>query len=465
MGKSMTDNILNGITNNELRASSTPTYIIYANNTPGIVGDGSDCTSALQTLINNTSQGTILFAIGTYVMKDVYLHENITLKSESSAIQYSNNYSPPVIFKAAAGAVSVLNTTCSGISLEGIIIDGNNNSSDGIGSSGAYNQTYRNCRFTNCKTGLGANYKGDYTGMMMTVYIDNCFFMNNGTGVDNLIDSKILNSFFVGNSYAGIRLFGADNIVTGNKIEWNNYGIKSMYGNHCTIANNIFDANNLPAISMDQYGDKTTIANNIFRRNGIAATLDREKSHLDIEGTGSLVLSGNVTVADYPNDQHTGNLVPLHSIVINNARNILATGNDLSGCTGTQIVQAASTNIQIDSARLSILEGAAKNTCIKVSAVSNIYKLDLSSTFNFVIETLDKLTKTITFTNVPNLANSITSISVILKFTNNATILFPSGTVWKDQTKPTFVVGKKYMLSFVSYDNGVSYLASYIGAW
>lgn len=450
---------------NKLNVSSIVAYEIYANNTPGIVGDGSDCTTALQTLINNTSQGTIFFDNGTYVMKDVVLHENITLKSQSSALQYSNNYSPPVIFKAAPGAVSVLNTTCSGISLEGIIIDGNNGTSDGIGSSGSYNQTYRNCKFTNCLTGLGANYKGDYTGMMMTTYIDNCFFMNNAIGIDNLIDSKILNSFFVDNSYAGIQLFGADNIVTGNKIEWNNYGIKSIYGNHCTIANNIFDGNSLCGISIGQDGDQTTIANNVFRRNGISATLDNEKSHISLEGTGNLVVSGNVTVADYPNDEHTGNLVPLHSIVMTNASNLIATGNDFSGCTGTPIVQTSSTNIQIDSLRFSKLEATSTNTFLKVSAETNIYKLDLSKAFNFSIETLDKIAKTITFTNIPKLTNSIINISVILKFTNNATITFPSGTVWKDQTKPTFVAGKKYILTFLSYDNGVSYLASAVGAW
>lgn len=431
----------------------------------GAKGDGvTDDTAAVQAAVNATGQGTLLFPVGIYIIKDVYLHDNITLMSLSSAVQYSNNNAPGVTLKAGTGATCVLNTTCSGISLVGIVIDGNNQLSDGVGSSGAYNQTFRNCRFANCNTGLGANYKDDYTGMMLTTYVDNCFFTVNKTGIDNLIDSKILNSFFVSNSYAGIRLFGSDNIVTGNKIEWNNYGIISFYGTHCTISNNIFDANNLTGITIGQWGGKTTIADNVFRRNGMTATSDKEMSHIDIELADSVVLSGNVTIYDQI-DSKTGAFYPLHSVVMNSATNTMATGNDFTGCTGIQIVQNTSTNSQIDSVRLAKLENVTSNPCLSVPAVSNVYTLNLSIASSFVVETSDTTAKTITFLNVPSVANTITSISIILKFTKNAVIRFPNGTIWKDTSSPTFVVGKRYSLLFVSYDNGTSWLASSVGAW
>lgn len=107
----------------------------------------------------------------------------------------------------------------------------------------------------------------------------------------------------------------------------------------------------------------------------------------------------------------------------------------------------------------------AVSTILTVSASSNTYTLDLSTALNFIIETTDTNAKTIAFSNVPATANTIVTISIILKFTNSATFTYPTGTVWKDGAIPIFTAGKKYMLMFTTYDNGTSYLGSYVGMW
>jgi len=102
---------------------------------------------------------------------------------------------------------------------------------------------------------------------------------------------------------------------------------------------------------------------------------------------------------------------------------------------------------------------------LNVCASSNIYNLDLSKSYNFEIETTDTNTKTISFGNTPIIANMILSISVYLKFTNDAIVMFPTGTAWRSEVSPIFFTGMKYILYFKSYDNGITWLAAYTGEW
>lgn len=102
---------------------------------------------------------------------------------------------------------------------------------------------------------------------------------------------------------------------------------------------------------------------------------------------------------------------------------------------------------------------------LNVSAVSNTYTFDLAKQKNFAIETLDTTAKALAFANVPSTANTVLNVSVKLKYTNAAAIAFPASVIWQNGTIPTFTTGKQYLLLFTSYDNGVTWLASSIGAW
>ena len=100
-----------------------------------------------------------------------------------------------------------------------------------------------------------------------------------------------------------------------------------------------------------------------------------------------------------------------------------------------------------------------------ITAVSNTYTLDLSLAKNFCIETTNTIAKSIAFLNVPKTANTIIQVSVLLTYTSVAAITHPTGTVWKDGTSPTFTAGMKYLILYTSYNNGITWLASAVGAW
>jgi len=106
-------------------------------------------------------------------------------------------------------------------------------------------------------------------------------------------------------------------------------------------------------------------------------------------------------------------------------------------------------------------------TFTSVSSVANVYTLDLALKVqkNFAIETADAVAKTITITNPPTTVGTILNVSIKLKYTNAATIAYPSGTTWQDGAVPSPTVGKSHLLLFTSYDAGVTWLASDIGEW
>ena len=74
------------------------------------------------------------------------------------------------------------------------------------------------------------------------------------------------------------------------------------------------------------------------------------------------------------------------------------------------------------------------------------------------------INKAIAFSNMSTEAGLCLAISVLLTYTNSASITHPTGTVWANGT-PTFTVGKKYLLSYISFDNGTTWLGSSAGGW
>jgi hypothetical protein len=95
---------------------------------------------------------------------------------------------------------------------------------------------------------------------------------------------------------------------------------------------------------------------------------------------------------------------------------------------------------------------------------SNIYILDMKGYLkrNFSIEISDVAQKTIEFTNIPSSTNKVLSILVELKYFNEANIVYPEGTIWYDNNIPSLVTGKQYLIQFISYNNGNTWMANII---
>lgn len=117
----------------------------------------------------------------------------------------------------------------------------------------------------------------------------------------------------------------------------------------------------------------------------------------------------------------------------------------------------------IDSAQIPALKDSLY-TQTSVNAVNNIYTLDFLNTSikNFSIETTDTVAKSISFSNVPT---GFVQATVKLKYTNTSTITYPASVVWKDGNIPVYTATKTYLLMFVTYDGGTTWLSSYVGAW
>lgn len=70
--------------------------------------------------------------------------------------------------------------------------------------------------------------------------------------------------------------------------------------------------------------------------------------------------------------------------------------------------------------------------------------------------------KSITITNIPS---GFIRLYIKLVYTNATTITFPAGTVWKDNTSPTFTTGKTYFVYLITDNGGTNWYAKYDGAW
>jgi VCBS repeat-containing protein len=100
-----------------------------------------------------------------------------------------------------------------------------------------------------------------------------------------------------------------------------------------------------------------------------------------------------------------------------------------------------------------------------VAAAANTYTLNMGgkTNKNFAIETADGAAKTIAFTGLATAG--VLTVSLKLKFTNNAAISHPVGVVWQNGSIPTFTVGRTYLISYISYDGGTTWLGFCAGAW
>ena len=159
--------------------------------------------------------------------------------------------------------------------------------------------------------------------------VSECSFHNcSVAGIVTLTDSQIRNCFFYSNEIAIDMTNSGDNSIIGNKIEWNELGIKLQDTVYAVIANNIFDRQTTYAIS----GTNSTNLNingNIFERNLTC--------HIKLSGS-AIIISNNHLLAKNSEDDMSGTLQPTialdtpsisNTMIINNSVT-LPSGNNTS---------------------------------------------------------------------------------------------------------------------------------------
>lgn len=88
------------------------------------------------------------------------------------------------------------------------------------------------------------------------------------------------------------------------------------------------------------------------------------------------------------------------------------------------------------------------------------YRVDLLKNKNFTINTKGNSEDTINFINVPAFNNNIFSVTLNVNYAVETDLIFRNNIRWRNGKKPVFEVGKKYLLLFITYDNGVTWFGS-----
>lgn len=141
-------------------------------------------------------------------------------------------------------------------------------------------------------------------------------FRSSNTALYEFVDSYIVNNNISGNVNQGIRLGTnrSNNYIIGNRIEWVGVGV-SMYRCYNNIfSNNIIDRAYNEGLSIVQ-SESITVSGNQFHRNGKNAAVDADNTHIHIQNSGSIILSGNSTYYNN-NDDDLENSTPKFSLYL-----------------------------------------------------------------------------------------------------------------------------------------------------
>ena len=148
--------------------------------------------------------------------------------------------------------------------------------------------------------------------------ITNCSFNNCTTaGIQQITDTKVLDSFFYNNEIAINMQNSNDNMIDSNKIEWNTNGIVIDTQVFNLITNNIFDRQTEYGIKMIN-GANTTIDGNQFERNLLG--------HIYMSGT-RITINNNILLEKNSEDDQSGEVVPQVSIVVNSVSHSIVENN------------------------------------------------------------------------------------------------------------------------------------------
>lgn len=296
----------------------------------GCKKDGkSDCSVIIQSIINNASDGdTIYFPNGNYLFNStIKMKDNINIKGSFKNKYNISNGASRLYFNNVDGFTKGINQVGCNY-FEGLVIVGKNKT--GVA-------------FKNLKLKMHRCSISEFAGAISSIsegVIDECEIFKNTTGISLLVDSKLINNFIYNNN-TGINLGkGAnDNIVTNNKIEWNNgQGILLYQNNHNIISNNIIDRSTSFGLEVNNCS-YITVSANVFKRNFIDNTIGDNHSHIKVENSNHCSFIGNITRSGNTQDDGTGVVVPYASIYITTSSNLIFVGNDFTGSVAKDVVK------------------------------------------------------------------------------------------------------------------------------
>lgn len=280
--------------------------IIYINVKDfGAKGDGvTDDTESIQNALSKNSN--LYFPKGTYIVsKTIELTKSTNIKGISQIFNWSIDSSECSVLK---GVHDDYIFKCSW---------GNQNNFcninfDGLGIHSPSSSFLIECGFTGK---IGIAYSRAST-------IDRCIFKScSNSGIYKLVDSKILNSFFYSNEIGIYGYNSNDNIIQGNKIEWNGIGIKFDTNVYNLVQGNIFDRQTSYGIETVN-GSQLSIKNNQFERNLI--------NHIKINSSNFNII-GNSFFEKNSEDDGSGTLLPSDAIFLSSANKGLISNNVVIG--------------------------------------------------------------------------------------------------------------------------------------
>ena len=278
-----------------------------------IKGDGiHDDTSGFQLLLDNFSKIVVPPLI--YALNNLKIKRGTQIIGMGSSYQWGGNGEIVTTFVNNGISDSdyiIINRswetdgTPLSLSLENISFNGNGKN----GVKGNDNISVKNCEFYKCKIGIENIRMGN---------VHSCVFSNNEKGILKLTDSRVSNSMFHNNSIALDMTGSNDNIISNNKIEWNETGLLLSSSVYNVINGNIFDANTNYGIKMADGNITHSITCNIFERNTPNQILIRG-SALNIQNNSFYVKNNK--------DNQTGEEVPNIHINIESMTSSLITNN------------------------------------------------------------------------------------------------------------------------------------------
>jgi len=184
------------------------------------------------------------------------------------------------------------------------------------------------CTIANFSVGID----GSYTTGYFWGIVDGCTIMGNGVGLQDFVDSRIINNFIAANSGIGFAsLGGADTLLMGNKIETNGtIGVYINAGDNMQVCNNNFDAAGFNSITWTN-SINGLCANNCLRRSGnLATTGTTNDAHMFLSGNSNLIVTANTTRV-LAREGSPFNNVPSYSLAGGANTSVILTANQLSG--------------------------------------------------------------------------------------------------------------------------------------
>ncbi|MCH4541433.1 right-handed parallel beta-helix repeat-containing protein [Ochrobactrum sp. A-1] len=193
-----------------------------------------EVTAAISTIVDDLSirGGRLFIPRGLYMMSTVFPKSNVHMVGEGrgiSILRTAPGIDNMILYNPYSTAIEIEN-----VSLSGITFDGNGSgilaARSAVDLSFVNGFTAKDCDFVNATGyGLGLQAKGyGLIGQQKDVFIENCRFYNNGSGVPG------------GETYDGIDIKDADRLIMIGCLAWDNYdkGI-DVRGRDMTLIGNV----------------------------------------------------------------------------------------------------------------------------------------------------------------------------------------------------------------------------------